>query len=186
MKDIYRGDLVRLTVESPETMAKAFLRWNSDTECHRLSDSEPAQLWSEKKIREFIEKNLDGEPKDFRFAVRSLAEDKLIGFVGIVPSWVQGDAWAMIVIGERDHWDKGYGTDAMRLIVQYGFIEANLRRISLGVHSYNPRAFRAYEKVGFKMEGRIREEGLRDGRRYDGLYMGVLREEWLAKQAGAV
>ncbi len=69
----------------------------------------------------------------------------------------------------------------MRLIVQYGFIELNLRRITVGLHSYNPRALKSYEKVGFKMEGRVRGEGLRDGQRYDGLYMGILREEWMAQ-----
>ena len=70
----------------------------------------------------------------------------------------------------------------MRLIVQYGFCELNLRRITLGLHSYNERALKSYLKVGFQMEGRIRQEGLRDGARYDGLYMGLLREEWDALQ----
>jgi RimJ/RimL family protein N-acetyltransferase len=71
----------------------------------------------------------------------------------------------------------------MRLIVQYGFVELNLRRITLGLHAYNERALKSYQKVGFKLEGRVREEGLRDGVRYDGLDMGILREEWLAMQA---
>jgi RimJ/RimL family protein N-acetyltransferase len=69
----------------------------------------------------------------------------------------------------------------MNLIVQYGFLELNLRRISLGLHEYNPRALRSYEKAGFKLEGRLRGEVLREGRRYDALYMGILREEWLAR-----
>ena len=62
------------------------------------------------------------------------------------------------------------------------FIELNLRRISLGLHAYNERALKSYEKVGFKMEGRMRGEGWRDGVRYDSLWMGILREEWLALQ----
>jgi RimJ/RimL family protein N-acetyltransferase len=67
----------------------------------------------------------------------------------------------------------------MRLIVQYGFIELNLRRISLGLHAYNERALKTYEKVGFKFEGRMHGEGLRDGVRFDSLWMGILREEWM-------
>ena len=70
----------------------------------------------------------------------------------------------------------------MRLIVQYAFLELNLRRVSLGLHAYNERALKSYEKVGFKLEGRMRGEGLRDGVRFDSLWMGILREEWFALQ----
>lgn len=82
-------------------------------------------------------------------------------------------------IGERDFWGKGYGTDLMKLILRYAFLEVNLRRVTLTVFEYNPRAIRAYEKAGFRHEGRIRGGLYRDGKRYDELFMGVLREEWL-------
>jgi RimJ/RimL family protein N-acetyltransferase len=183
MKDIYRGSLVRLSNESPEVMAKAFAKWDRDTEQHRLADSDPAQLWSEKKIKEVIEKRAEDNSRSFEFSIRTLADDTLIGGVGLwISSWTHADTWLGISIGERDYWSKGYGTDAMRLIVQYGFIELNLRRISLGLHAYNERALKSYEKVGFKLEGRTRGEGLRDGVRFDSLWMGILREEWLALQ----
>ncbi len=181
MKDIYRGALVRLSSQSSEDMAKAFLQWDRDTEMHRLADTDPAQLWSEKKLKELFEKDQEKDPpRAYRFSVRTLPDDKLIGATGLVPNWMHADAWVYIVVGDREYWGQGCGTDAMRLIVQYGFIELNLRRITLGLHSYNARALKTYEKVGFKMEGRIRGEGLRDGERYDGFYMGILREEWLA------
>jgi RimJ/RimL family protein N-acetyltransferase len=92
------------------------------------------------------------------------------------------ETWLGISIGERDYWGRGYGTDAMRLAVQYAFVELNLRRVSLGLHAYNERALKSYQKVGFTLEGRMRGEGLRDGVRYDSLWMGVLREEWLRPQ----
>jgi len=182
MKDIYRGTLVRLCDESPEIMAKAFAKWDRDTEQHRLADSDPAMLLSEKKIKEIVEKRA-GNKQSAPFSSRTLAEDKLIGGVGLwVHSWSHSDAWLGISIGDREYWGKGYGTDAMRLMVQYGFIELNLRRISLGLHAYNERARKSYEKIGFKMEGRTRGDGLRDGVRFDSLWMGILREEWLAAQ----
>jgi len=181
MKDIYRGALVRLSSISAEDMAKAFVQWDRDTEMHRLADTDPAQLWSEKKLKEFFEKDLEKDPpRAYRFSVRSLPDDRLIGAAGLVPNWIHGDAWAYIVVGDRDCWNKGFGTDAMRLILQYGFIELNLRRISLGLHAYNERALKTYQKVGFQLEGRTRGDGLRDGVRFDGLWMGILREEWLA------
>jgi RimJ/RimL family protein N-acetyltransferase len=185
MKDLYRGSLVRLTNESPEDLAKAFATWNQDTEQHRLADDSPAQLWSEKKLKEFIEKRAEQNPQSFRFSVRTLEDDKLIGGVGLwVASWTHSEAWMGISIGDRAYWSKGYGTDAVRLILQYGFLELNLRRISLGLHAYNERAFKSYEKCGFVMEGRMRGEGWRDGVHYDSLWMGILREEWFA-QTGA-
>ena len=66
--------------------------------------------------------------------------------------------------------------------VRYAFVELNVRRISLGLHAYNERALKSYQKVGFQLEGRMRGEGLRDGVRFDSLWMGILREEWLALQ----
>lgn len=181
MKDIYRGALVRLAAESPETMAKAYIKWDVDSEFHRLADSAPAQLWSQKKLKEFIEKNDEKQgDNSFRFSIRTLENDLLIGGAGLwIQRWNLGDAWLGIFIGEREYWGKGYGSDAMRLLVAYGFSELNLRRITLGLHSYNERALKSYQKVGFQLEGRVRGEGMRDGVRYDSLYMGILREEWL-------
>ena len=182
MKNLYRGSLVRLAAISAEDMAKAFVRWDRDTEMRRLADSDPALLWSEKKLKEFFEKDLEKDPpRAYRFAVRTLAEDRLIVATGLVPNLTHGDAWFFIVLGDREYWSKGYGTDAAQLVLQYGFVELNLRRITLGLHSYNERALRSYEKAGFKMEGRMRGEGLRDGVRFDGLYMGILREEWMER-----
>ncbi len=183
MKDIYRGSLVRLSARPADVFSKAFAQWDRDTETHRLADSDPAQLWSEKKIKEFIEKDGEKNSQAFRFAIYTLAEDKPIGSVSLwVSSWSHGEAWVGIIVGDREYWGKGYGTDAMRLAVQYGFIELNLRRISLGLHGYNERALKSYQKAGFTLEGRMRGEGLRDGVRYDSLWMGILRDEWFARQ----
>ena len=182
MKDLYRGALVRLAGADPAALAKVMSQWDRDTEQHRLADSDPAQLWSEKKLKDFIESGAKN-PQSFRFWIYTLAEDKLIGGVGLsVIAWNHADAWLGISIGDRAYWGRGYGADAVRLAVQYGFLELNLRRISLGLHAYNERACKLYQKVGFQMEGTARGEGRRDGVRYDCLYMGLLREEWLAQQ----
>ena len=87
-------------------------------------------------------------------------------------------------IGEREFWSKGYGSDMMKLCQQYVFAELGLQRLSLGLFEYNPRALRSYEKCGFRLEGRTRKEVLREGKRYDSLWMGILREEWLQMQNG--
>jgi RimJ/RimL family protein N-acetyltransferase len=93
--------------------------------------------------------------------------------------------WVGIGIGERDYWGKGYGTDAMKLCLQYAFMELGAQRVSLGLLEYNARALKSYEKAGFKLEGRMRQEMLREGKRTDTLWMGILRDEWLQMQNGA-
>jgi RimJ/RimL family protein N-acetyltransferase len=87
-----------------------------------------------------------------------------------------------IGLGEREFWGKGYGTDAMRIILRYAFTELNLHRVTLNVFEYNPRGVRSYEKAGFVLEGRQRGVLLREGRRWDEIYMGILREDWLKQQ----
>jgi RimJ/RimL family protein N-acetyltransferase len=178
--NIFTGKLIRLTSEDPETDAKAFARWNLDSEYYRLLDSDPPRLWSEKKIKEWMEKDLEkNEPYDAFFRIRTLEDDRLIGFIGFfAQSWNHGDAWVAIAIGERDYWGKGYGTDAMKTLLRYAFHEMNLRRVTLIAFEYNARAIRSYEKAGFRLEGRMRGMMLREGRRWDWLFMGILREEW--------
>ena len=92
---------------------------------------------------------------------------------------IHSDAWVGIGIGERDFWSKGYGTDMMKVCLRYAFLELGMQRVALGLHAYNPRALRSYEKAGFQLEGRTRQDVLREGKRTDTLWMGILREEWL-------
>jgi RimJ/RimL family protein N-acetyltransferase len=183
MDDLFRGKLVRLTAENPEVMAGAFSRWAMDTEYFRLLDSDPPRLYSEKKWKEWLEKDLEhlqnAYPSDLFFSIRTLEDDRLIGFTGFFDLyWQQGDSLIAIALGDRADWGKGYGTDAMRLMLRYAFTELNLRRVTLIVFEYNPRAIRSYEKAGFVMEGRIRGAMQREGKRWDFLFMGVLREDW--------
>jgi RimJ/RimL family protein N-acetyltransferase len=186
MKDLFRGELVRLTSEEPEAVAKAEVRWQRDSEFVRLADSDPIRFSSEKKIKEWFEKRVENGPQPERhpFSVRTLAEDKLIGFFGLYVDLIHSDAMVGIGIGERDFWSKGYGTDMMNVCLRYAFLELGVERVSLGVHEYNPRAMRSYEKAGFRMEGRTRKDVLREGKRTDTLWMGILREEWLQMNGG--
>lgn len=186
MKELFRGELVRFTFEEPDVRAKAEARWQRDTEFIRLADSEPSQLSSEKKIKEWFDKQAESgpQPKRYSFSVRTLDDDKYIGFLGLWVDLIHSEAWVGLGIGEREFWSKGYGTDMMKLCLQYVFNELCVERLSLGVHEYNPRALKSYEKCGFRLEGRTRKDVMREGRRTDTLWMGILREEWLQMQNG--
>lgn len=74
--------------------------------------------------------------------------------------------------------DRGLGTEATRLIVGYGFEHLGLHRISLEVYAFNPRARRAYEKVGFRAEGVLRESLRYNGEWHDATLMSILASEW--------
>jgi RimJ/RimL family protein N-acetyltransferase len=174
------GQLVRLVAANSETDAELFVRWASDSEYMRLQSSWPTRLWSQKQAKEALRDWMEHEkPDTLEFMIRTLAEGRLIGSIGLDGiRWQHGDTFVGIGIGERDYWGKGYGTDAMRIILRYAFVELNLHRVSLDVFEYNPRAIRSYEKVGFTIEGRQRQVLNRDGRRWDMIYMGILRQEW--------
>ncbi len=188
MKDIFRGELVRLTTEDPDIASKDLSRWARDSEYTRLLDSPPAMLWSAKKIQSWIERDLEsGLPDGYYFEIRAIQEDRMIGYIQLFGlSWVHGDAWLGIGLGDRAYWGKGYGTDALRVMLRYVFTELNLRRVTLGVFAYNPRAIKAYEKAGFKEEGRLRQYVLREGQRNDMVVMGALREEWLLSNGAVI
>lgn len=179
----FTGKLVRLTAFDPEKDAEYLARWNQDSQFQQLSSSGPAKLWSPKEIKEWMEKHID---EMFSFTIRSLEDDRVIGNVDLSGiDWVAGNSWVGIGIGAREDWGKGYGTDAMNLILQFSFEQLNLKRVSLTVFSYNERAAASYRKVGFREEGRLRQWMQRGGERFDLIFMGVLREEWEAVHSAA-
>ncbi len=181
--DILKGNLVRLAAVEPKEIAEAVVVWNRDSEYQRLGRIEPANQYSLKKLTEWSEKDQEDSPsKRYVFAIRALENDRLIGICSLGGEIFQhGEGFVGLGIGERDKWNKGYGTDAMLVVLRYAFQELNLRRVALSVSAYNPRAIRSYEKVGFIHEGRMRQFFLRDGQRWDIVFMGILRDEWLAR-----
>ncbi len=184
--NILQGELVRLSADDPQVMAEAVNHWDRDSEFRRLLDSEPANQDSVKKLTELFEKSQRKDsPLFYSFAIHTLEGDRLVGFTGLDGDFFpHGEAFVGIGIGERDFWGKGYGTDAMKVILRFAFQELNLRRVALDTFEYNPRAIHSYEKVGFVHEGRAREFLYREGRRWDLIFMGILREEWLSKDTG--
>jgi RimJ/RimL family protein N-acetyltransferase len=183
MNDIFAGKLVRLSAYDPEELSKALPRWSRNSEYSRLLSSSLMPMTSPKSVNSFIEKEvLEFSPGSYYFSIRTLEDDKLIGDLALdVVDWSGRDAFVGLGIGETEYWGKGYGTDVMEVLLRFAFLEINLRRVTLTVFEYNPRAIRSYEKAGFRHEGRERKVLNREGQRYDILFMGILREEWLER-----
>jgi RimJ/RimL family protein N-acetyltransferase len=176
----FKGQLVKLAVTDLEIDTKLMIQWSKDGEFDRLLDGDPAYLRTPKQEQEWLQDHLK---EMCNFMIRTLADDRTIGFVDLSGfDWAAGDAWVGIGLGERAFWGQGYGTDAMQIILRYAFEELNLRRVSLTVFEYNPRGIRSYEKAGFKIEGRVRQAINRSGQRWDIIFMGILRSEWEAAQ----
>ncbi|HEX7077259.1 MAG TPA: GNAT family protein [Candidatus Eisenbacteria bacterium] len=108
------------------------------------------------------------------------ATDRLIGTTGLHAIHPK-DRHAIfgILIGDKRCWNRGYGSEATALMVRYAFETLNLHRVALQVLEHNLRGVRAYEKAGFQREGVSREDTFRDGRYWNTVHMGVLRDDWL-------
>ena len=83
-----------------------------------------------------------------------------------------------IALGDKKFWNKGYGTEAARLIIKYGFEQLNLHRISSSAYSFNERSIKMHLKVGFTEEGRRRQAIFKNGAYHDEVMFGLLRQEW--------
>lgn len=115
----------------------------------------------------------------FGIAVRT--GNRLIGTTGFhAIRWKDRSVGFGIEIGVKRLWGRGYGTEATRLMVEYAFQTLNMNRVWLKVYEDNDRARRAYERVGFRKEGLLREDIWREGRYWDSILMSLLRREWLA------
>lgn len=176
----FAGKLVRLVAFDPEKDTEAMARWNRSSEYQQLLDSNPAAVHSPASMKEWMEKHAN---ELYNFGIYAIEDDLLIGQVDLSGvDWVARNCWVGIGIGDPAYWGKGYGSDAMNEILRFGFEWLNLNRVSLTVFEYNERAYRSYLKCGFKEEGRLRQWMQRSGERFDLIFMGILREEWMACQ----
>ena len=117
--------------------------------------------------------------KEKRFAVRLLENDELLGNVGFKSvGEIHRTAEMGIMLGNPKYQRKGYGMEAINLLLDYGFSFLNLRNISLNVFEYNEVAYNLYKKIGFKEAGRLRKAVEIMGKTYDVIIMDMLKEEF--------
>ena len=176
-KPLFTGTFVRLAAPAVED-SDLFAKWSQNDAYLRLLDDDPVRPQSPAQFAHFADSS------GHYFHLRTLQDDRLIGFVVLFNvKWSNQSAEMAIGIGEPAYWGKGYGSDALHLILNYAFNELNLYRVSLTVLSYNDRAIRAYERAGFQREGIMRQAVQREGQRHDLVLYGILRGEWAASRA---
>ena len=182
------GRRVRLRAIEKDDLPR-FVKWLAEEEIRSfLSQHLPFSLmqeerWHEENLQAREEQAwaIDAQPEGAGFGPW-----EHIGSCGFFHlNWRCRRAETGILIGAREHWGKGYGSDALETLAHWGFDTLNLNRIYLRVFEDNARAIRCYQKVGFVEEGRLRQDDYRDGAFRDTLLMGMLRTEWDEMAAAA-
>lgn len=171
------GEKVNLRALEPSDVDN-FMGWINDREVTRYLlvgrwpvSRKAEEAWLERVLR-------DDDPRNKVLAIET-KDGVYLGNIGLHNiDYISGVAELGIVIGRKDYWNKGYGTDAARTLIGFAFSNLRLRKIILRVFGGNIRAQKAYAKLGFKEVGRLKAHILRDGKYEDEVLMEVFAEEF--------
>ena len=165
---------MRLRPVKPQDL-KRFAEWLQDAEVRRWL----AALDEAPTLEEEIEwyEDTRANPDNVLWAIETL-DGRLIGTCELRVTPRADRAELGIAIQDKSRWNSGYGTDAVRLVLEYGFEDLDLNRIELTTDEDNVRGRRCYEKCGFVEEGLLRQHRRVEGRFSNTIMMSVLREEW--------
>jgi RimJ/RimL family protein N-acetyltransferase len=157
-----------------------FVRWLNDAETTSFLNMRAPM--SEAMEEKWFEGMVERQGKDhYHYVICLLKNDQPIGSLGLFAvDYVNGNGGIGISIGEKSLWGKGYGTDAMNALLDFGFGMLRLERMWLEVYVFNKRARRSYDKSGFVLEGVERRGVFKQGRYLDVELMSMLRDEWAA------
>lgn len=151
-------------------------RWSQDAEFRGLIGE--TQPMSRVEAEAFF-RRVQTEPDRVWFMITLKEDGRPIGEAGLLrifPAWRTTDL--SIMVGEREAWGQGYGTEAIRLLLDHAFGALKMHRVALGVVGFNERALRFYEKVGFRREGLQRDGYYYEGRFHDFVMMSILEDEY--------
>lgn len=180
-QQLFEGENIRLGPIDFEKDPEVESRWTHDLNYLRMLSRDLARPLSQaqlKKKYEGIEKGME-ERNLIYYTIRRKEDDGLLGFIRLFwIEWSHGAAMLQMGIGDPAERGKGYGSQALGLILRFAFDELNLYRLSANVGEDNPGAIAFFQKFGFVEEVRRRKALLRDGQTYDMLMLGLLKDEW--------
>lgn len=151
----HRGPRVHLRPVRPDDL-ESIIRWTNDPELRELMEGEypeepgEGRRWYQRTLRDRRSRQFIIETRD-GLAIGDIALGEI--------SWRAREAELRIRIGEKAYWNRGYGTEAVQLIVRHAFEDLGLERVYLRVFTFNLRAIRCYLKSGFRPEGRLVRKG---------------------------
>ncbi|PIS05302.1 MAG: GNAT family N-acetyltransferase [Candidatus Buchananbacteria bacterium CG10_big_fil_rev_8_21_14_0_10_42_9] len=170
------GERVYLRELTLADATQEYCDWLNDPEVNYYLETRQSTI---SELEKYIQKQID-DPNSFFVGIFDNTNDLHIGNIKLEPiEWDKKVATFGILIGNKDYWNKGIGTEATNLIVRHAFEEMQLDEIKLGVIDLNKRAIRAYEKVGFKMTG-VRKNAIdHDGQKFDDVIMTIKKENYV-------
>ncbi len=175
--NIWQGKLVRLRAVEPDDWEK-FFEWDKDTEFARYTDS-VAFPASREALKKWTAELAHTEPKnhEFRWIIENLKGE----FVGTINTHTCDSRTGTFRYGiaiRREHWHKGYASDAIRLVLTYFFHELRYQKVSVNVYAFNEASLKLHQKLGFREEGRLRRMVYTHGTLYDDFILGMTVEEF--------
>lgn len=169
-----------ITEEDHETIVKV----ENVMESRLLMDDSIPFPTTDADHEDFLSGANDSEKGNHLFAIELIEDKTVVGTIGVYGvDWKKGTCQVGISIGP-DFQGRGYGTDSMRVLIDFIFTYMRVNKIKLEVYSFNPKAIASYEKCGFRVEGTLREELFRFGSYHDSHLMGLLRREWETQKTG--
>jgi RimJ/RimL family protein N-acetyltransferase len=157
-------------------------RWTQDAEFMRQMELKSVCPLTPAVVRaqyEALKREMEVEKTLFYFSIRSREDDRFIGKALIeYVDWTNGNGYLRLGIGEVDFRCKGYGSQALNLLLRYAFAELNLYRVTAVVPAYNVGAIRLFQKFGFMEEVRRRNVLQHNGKFWDVIAFGLLNAEW--------
>ncbi|WP_164215747.1 GNAT family protein [Virgibacillus sp. YIM 98842] len=164
-----------------ESDIEKYHSWRNDVDVMKTTN--PAiDLYSLEETRNFVETIILNSASSKSYIIEEREGNTAIGVTSLINIDTKNrNAECIIDIGEKEYWGKGYGTEALKVLLAYAFLELNLHRVSLRVFSLNEKAIHIYHKLGFVEEGVMRQSLYRNGQWHDIILMGLLKEEYLSK-----
>lgn len=173
-KEDFRVYLRALELDDYKTSTK----WRNDDE---IWDNLVGRKYfvSKEYEKKWVEDAIHNNSKDIKLAVCLKENDKLIGYIYLIDiDWFNRKANASILIGEKDCWGNGFGTESIILLIHHAFYNLGMQRISARQLLDNKASIKAFHKCGFNDEGILRKAVYKDGEYRDLNLMSIIRSDF--------
>jgi RimJ/RimL family protein N-acetyltransferase len=175
-----KGKNVDLVPQS-DSHLEIYAKWINDEDVRRYSRNAIPQI--KEQVKKWIEPSENHPKETIYFEIYHKEQNIPIGNVGFNHvNWVQRKGDIGLTIGEKELWGKGIATEAVKLILKYGFEELNLRKIKAGIFEPNLGSVKAAEKAGLRQEGVLKNEIYVDGKHYSAFRYAIFKEDWFKMQ----